>query len=69
MSHKALVMQQYCQQHRPDIIVVVPMLPSFPAQAALHLLSVVEQYRAQSRIGLVGSSLGGFLCSLFYSYF
>ncbi len=61
LSHKAHVMQQYCQQHRPDIKVVVPKLPSIPAQAAQHLLSVVEQYRAQYRIGLVGSSLGGYV--------
>ncbi|ENM5906188.1 esterase YqiA [Vibrio mimicus] len=60
LSHKAQVMQQYCQQHRPDIKVVVPRLPSFPAQAAQYLLSVVEQYREEYRIGLVGSSLGGY---------
>lgn len=63
LSHKAQVMLQYCQQHRPDIKVVVPRLPSFPAQAAQHLLSVVEQYRHEYRIGLVGSSLGGYLAT------
>lgn len=54
-------MQQYCAQHRPDIEVVVPKLPSFPQQAAEHLLNVVNQYKNDYQIGLVGSSLGGYL--------
>ncbi|EKO3956542.1 esterase YqiA [Vibrio fluvialis] len=61
LSHKAQVMQQYCAQHRPDIEVVVPTLPSFPQQAAEHLLNVVNQYKNDYQIGLVGSSLGGYL--------
>ncbi|ELV8849935.1 esterase YqiA [Vibrio fluvialis] len=61
LSHKAQVMQQYCAQHRPDIEVVVPKLPSFPQQAAEHLLNVVNQYKNDYQIGLVGSSLGGYL--------
>ncbi|MGL5429681.1 MAG: esterase YqiA [Vibrio sp.] len=63
LSHKAQVMQQYCQQHRPDITVLVPKLPSFPAQAAQHLLALIEPYREQYRIGFVGSSLGGYLAT------
>ncbi|TNF18245.1 MAG: esterase YqiA, partial [Vibrionaceae bacterium] len=54
LSHKAQVMQQYCAQHRPDIEVVVPKLPSFPQQAAEHLLNVVNQYKNDYQIGLVG---------------
>ncbi|EGR2796421.1 esterase YqiA [Vibrio navarrensis] len=61
LSLKAQLMQQYCQLHRPDIEVVVPQLPSFPKQAADFLLSLVTQYHATHQIGLVGSSLGGYL--------
>ena len=60
LSHKAQVMSEYCKNHRPDIKVVVPKLPSFPAQAAHHLLDVVNQYKDDYQIGLVGSSLGGY---------
>jgi len=61
LSHKANVMKSYCEQHRPDIKVVVPQLPCFPQQAAQHLLALVEQYQADYQIGLVGSSLGGYM--------
>lgn len=61
LSHKAQVMLNYCNEHRPDIKVVVPKLPSFPAQAAEHLLDIVEQYQEHYQIALVGSSLGGYL--------
>ena len=61
LSHKANVMQQYCAQHRPDIKVLVPQLPCFPQQAAGYLLSLVKQYQHEYQIGLVGSSLGGYM--------
>jgi len=61
LSHKAQVMREYCETYRPDIKVVIPRLPCFPSQAAQHLLEVVEQYKDEYQIGLVGSSLGGFL--------
>lgn len=60
-SHKANVMVEYCTEHRPDIKVVTPQLPSFPAMAAAHLKGVVEQHKDQYQIALVGSSLGGYL--------
>lgn len=60
-SHKANVMQQYCQSQRPDIKVVIPRLPCFPEQAAQLLLDLVNQYKDDYRIGLVGSSLGGYM--------
>ncbi|NOH63673.1 esterase YqiA [Vibrio sp. RE88] len=61
LSHKANVMKEYCQQHRPDIKVVVPQLPCFPQQAAECLLNIIEQHKDDYRIGLIGSSLGGYL--------
>lgn len=61
LSLKANVMREYCEQHRPDIKVVIPRLPCFPEQAAQHLLDIVNQYKDDYQIGLVGSSLGGYL--------
>ncbi|NRF29376.1 esterase YqiA [Vibrio coralliilyticus] len=61
LSHKANVMKEYCQQHRPDIKVVVPQLPCFPQQAAEYLLNIIEQHKDDYQIGLIGSSLGGYL--------
>ncbi|NOI56764.1 esterase YqiA [Vibrio coralliilyticus] len=61
LSHKANVMKEYCQQHRPDIKVVVPQLPCFPQQAAECLLNIIEQHKDAYQIGLIGSSLGGYL--------
>ncbi|MFS2262653.1 esterase YqiA [Vibrio vulnificus] len=61
LSMKANLMREYCEQHRPDIKVVVPQLPSFPRAAAECLLEIVQQHKTTHRIGLVGSSLGGYL--------
>lgn len=68
-SHKANVMFDYCQLHRPDIKVIRPQLPSFPQQAAEYLKSIVEQHQDDYHIGLVGSSLGGYLSTWLNSLF
>ncbi|WP_162047107.1 esterase YqiA [Vibrio taketomensis] len=69
LSHKANVMKAYCQQYRPDIKVVVPQLPCFPQQAAECLLALVKQYQSHYQIGLVGSSLGGYMSTWLNSQF
>ncbi len=69
LSMKACLMREYCQQHRPDIKVVVPQLPCFPQQAARMLLDIVEQHKEDYRIGLVGSSLGGYMSTWLNSKF
>jgi predicted esterase YcpF (UPF0227 family) len=61
LSLKANVMKAYCEQHRPDIKVVVPQIPCFPELAKQQLVEIVEQHKAQYNIGLVGSSLGGYM--------
>ena len=61
LSHKAQVMTHFCKEYRPDIKVIVPKLPSYPQEAAQHLTQIVEKYKADYHIGLVGSSLGGYL--------
>lgn len=69
LSMKANLMREYCQQHRPDIKVIIPQLPCFPQLAAQLLLDIVEQYQNDYRIGLVGSSLGGFMSTWLNSQF
>ncbi|BDR14597.1 esterase YqiA [Vibrio sp. STUT-A11] len=69
LSMKANLMREYCQQHRPDIKVIIPQLPCFPQLAAQLLLEIVEQYQKDYRIGLVGSSLGGFMSTWLNSQF
>lgn len=61
LSLKANLMRDYCHQHRPEIKVVIPQLPCFPQQAAQHLLDIVNQHQQDYHIGLVGSSLGGYM--------
>ncbi len=61
LSHKAEVMRGYCEKYRPDIKVEVPRLPCYPAQAAQHLMDIVNRYKNDYNIGLVGSSLGGYM--------
>ncbi|MCG9552212.1 esterase YqiA [Vibrio sp. Isolate31] len=68
-SYKATVMTEYCAEHRADIKVLTPQLPSFPQQAALYLQQLVEQYKNQYEIALVGSSLGGYLSTWLNSHY
>ncbi len=63
LSHKASVMRTYCQQHRPHIKLVIPQLPNYPLQAAQFVRNIDEQHQQGYRIGLVGSSLGGYLAT------
>lgn len=62
-SVKAAQMVAYCQAERPDITVIVPQLPCFPQPASEQLVQMMEQYREQYQIGLVGSSLGGYFAT------
>ncbi len=58
-SAKATLLQQWIQQHHPDITLLIPQLPAYPDQAALMLEELVMQH-AGHPLGIVGSSLGGF---------
>ncbi|PFG45276.1 hypothetical protein ATG66_3555 [Vibrio sp. ES.051] len=60
-SMKANLMREYCAKQRTDIKLIAPQIPCFPGQAAQRLLDIVEQYKSDYKIGLVGSSLGGFM--------
>ncbi|ODP99767.1 MULTISPECIES: esterase YqiA [Salinivibrio] len=62
-SLKARQMRAYCQTMRPDIQVLVPQLPSHPEPTVNLLTELVDTYGATHQLGLVGSSLGGFLAT------
>ena len=58
-SAKATQLRHWLAEYYPDIDVVVPQLPAYPAQAAELLESLVTQHGGQP-LGIVGSSLGGY---------
>ncbi|MEZ8742195.1 esterase YqiA [Photobacterium swingsii] len=60
-SLKAQQMLEYCRQYRPDIRVEIPQMPCYPAQAAEFIDNKVQALAKDHRIGLVGSSLGGYI--------
>ncbi|WP_318496174.1 esterase YqiA [Photobacterium leiognathi] len=63
-SLKALQMAEYCAAHRPDIQLVMPQLPSYPNDAAEYLTQLMDSLKdGDNKVGLVGSSLGGYLCT------
>lgn len=69
LSHKAQVMAAYCKQYRPDITVIAPRLPSYPSQAAAYLTQIIEEHKETHQIGLVGSSLGGYLSTWLHAQY
>lgn len=54
-------MHEYCNQYRPDITLLTPQVPCYPLEAKVALLNIIDTYKDEYAIGLVGSSLGGYL--------
>ncbi|MEQ4675090.1 esterase YqiA [Providencia vermicola] len=65
LSEKATHLKQWIEVNYPHIHMIVPQLPNFPAQAEAMLDEIIQQHRHE-RIGLVGSSLGGYF-SIWFS--
>ena len=63
-STKGLLLDEYCQQHHPDIIVHRPDLNQPPQVVFDKLVHLVEELGKGSKVVLVGSSLGGYFATL-----
>lgn len=60
-SHKASTLKSWMTQYHSEIAYEVPALRPYPAEAISQLEALVKRYLEKGeRIGLVGSSLGGF---------
>lgn len=58
-SAKATLLSQWLAQHHPEINVIVPQLPPYPAAAA-ELLESLVLAQGGKQLGIVGFSLGGY---------
>ena len=63
-STKGLLLDEYCQQHHPDISVHRPDLNQPPQVVFDKLVHLLEELGKGSKVVLVGSSLGGYFATL-----
>lgn len=68
LSEKARIMREYTETHRPDIKVIVPQLPCYPGETQAFLTDLMAKY-PHRQIGVVGSSLGGFLATWLHQHY
>lgn len=64
-SAKANNLKQWIEVNYPQINMIVPQLPNYPQQAQAMLDDIVQQHQHE-KMGLVGSSLGGYF-SIWFS--
>ncbi|GAB3383619.1 alpha/beta fold hydrolase [Spongiibacter taiwanensis] len=64
-SHKAVQMGEYLKSHHPDIHYAVPALGDTPDQAYERgSKAVMDCLARHDKVGLIGSSMGGFLSTV-----
>lgn len=65
-SEKAQAIGALMQQHNPGIDYLAPSLPNYPAAAYKAITDIIETELASGRdkIGIIGSSLGGFMATM-----
>lgn len=56
-SAKATALKQWLAEHAPNVNMLIPQLPAYPAQAAEMLEALVLKHGGEP-LGIVGSSLG-----------
>lgn len=61
-SMKAQQIETWLQQYHPDIDIVIPHLAPYPTAAWQQIESIIADY-PEHQIGVVGSSLGGYLAT------
>ncbi|XOD69837.1 MAG: esterase YqiA [Sodalis sp. (in: enterobacteria)] len=62
MSSKATALSAWLGRQHPDIELLVPQLPVYPADAE-KMMTMLLMERAGETLGLVGSSLGGYFAT------
>ncbi|MCR8922452.1 esterase YqiA [Dasania sp. GY-MA-18] len=65
-SEKALAVGEFVKQHCPHMDYLAPSFPNYPAAAFNAIKEIIESELAQGRekIGMIGSSLGGFMATM-----
>lgn len=62
-SFKAQQFEAYLARKRPEIRYIVPSFSNLPSEAKQSLDAEISELKKQYKVGLVGSSLGGFYAS------
>ena len=63
-SIKGVLLDDYCQQYHPDITVNRPDLNQAPQVVLDRLVELVAELNSDSKVVVVGSSLGGYFATL-----
>lgn len=68
LSEKAMLFKRYIEQYHDDLEVIAPQISVLPNQAIEQVTEVYRQY-SDKIIGLVGSSMGGYLSTHLHNRF
>lgn len=60
MSLKARQTQEYFALYHPEVTFICPQLDNYPARAIRQIEQTVQASRSEGKLGIIGSSLGGF---------